>query len=90
MWREHGALQYIEAFGDDLDIKFGVPFNKAIKVKSGETVLFSFIVYKSRAHRDKVNAKVMKDERLASMMEKKMPFDMKRMVYGGFQVFVDE
>ena len=90
IWREHGALQYVEAVGDDLDIKFGVPFNKANKLKAGETVLFSFILYKSRAHRDKVNAKVMKDERLASMMEKKMPFDMKRMVYGGFKVFVDE
>jgi uncharacterized protein YbaA (DUF1428 family) len=90
VWREHGALQYVEAVGDDLNIEFGVPFTKPIKLKPGETVLFSFIVYKSRAHRDKVNAKVMKDKRLASMMDtKSMPFDMKRMVYGGFQILVD-
>ena len=91
VWREHGALQYVEAAGDDLEVKFGTSFKKMMKPKAGETVVFSWIVYKSRAHRDKVNAKVMKDPRLASMMDdKKMPFDVKRMVYGGFKFIVDE
>ena len=90
IWREHGALQYIEAVGDDLDSKYGVSFTKTTKLKAGETVVFSFIVYKSRAHRDKVNAKVMADPRLNQMMEgSSMPFEMKRMAYGGFRVFVD-
>ena len=90
VWREHGALEYREAAGDDLKIKTGTPFPKAARAKSSETVFFSWIVYKSRAHRDSVNAKVMKDPRLASMMDPKaMPFDMKRMSYGGFDVRVD-
>jgi uncharacterized protein YbaA (DUF1428 family) len=90
IWKEHGALEYIEAVGDDLDVKFGKSFPQAFKPKAGETVLFSFIVYKSRADRDKVNAKVMKDPRMNKMMEKgPMPFDVKRMVYGGFKVLVD-
>ncbi len=90
IWKEHGALQYVEAVGDDLDVKFGVSFTKPIKLKPGETVVFSFIVFKSRAHRDKVNAKVMKDPRMARMMESgPMPFDLKRMVYGGFKLLVD-
>lgn len=90
IWKEHGALEYIEAVGDDLDVKFGKSFPKAFKPKNGETMLFSFIIYKSRADRDKVNAKVMSDPRMAKMMEKgPMPFDVKRMVYGGFKVLVD-
>jgi uncharacterized protein YbaA (DUF1428 family) len=90
VWREHGALQYIEAAGDDLNNEFGASFPKTIRVKPGETVVFSFILYKSRAHRDKVNAKVMADPRLKKMMEQSsMPFEMKRMVYGGFKVIVD-
>ena len=90
VWREHGALEFKECAGDDLKVKFGVPFTRIIKPKSGETVMFSFIVYKSRAHRDRVNAKVMKDPRLAGMMDPKaMPFDSKRMAYGGFKVLVD-
>lgn len=90
VWREHGALQYVEAAGDDLKVKFGVSFTKTIKLKPGETVVFAWIVYKSRAHRDSVNKKVMKDPRLAKMMEKgPMPFDVKRMVYGGFKFLVD-
>ena len=90
VWRGHGALQYVEAVGDDLAVKFGVPFTKTMKSKAGETVVFSWIVFKSRAHRDRVNAKVMKDPRLSSMMnDKKMPFDVKRMVYGGFKFIVD-
>ena len=92
IWRKHGALQYVEAVGDDLDVKFGLSFKKLNKVKRGETVLFSWIVFKSRAHRDKVNAKVMSDPKMNELMEKgkTMPFDLKRMAYGGFKVFVDE
>jgi len=90
VWRDHGALDYKECAGDDLNVKFGVPFPRMMKVKPGETVIFSWIVFKSRAHRDRVNAKVMKDPRLAKMMvPKAMPFDVKRMVYGGFKVVVD-
>lgn len=89
VWRDHGALQYVEAVGDDLDNKSGVSFPKIMKPKAGETVLFSFIVYKSRAHRDRVNAKVMKDPRLAKMADMAMPFDLKRMVYGGFKFIVN-
>jgi uncharacterized protein YbaA (DUF1428 family) len=90
IWREHGALEYRECAGDDLNTKMGVPFSKNAKTKSGETVIFSYIVFKSRAHRNRVNAKVMKDPRIAHMCnEKSMPFDCKRMVYGGFKVFVD-
>ena len=90
IWREHGALEYRECVGDDLNVKFGVPFPRQLKIKLAETVVFSWIVYKSRAHRDRVNAKVMKDPRLASMMDPKaMPFDCKRMLCGGFKVIVD-
>jgi uncharacterized protein YbaA (DUF1428 family) len=88
IWREHGALEYRECVGDDLDVQGMVPFPRRIKLKPGETVVFSWIVYKSRAHRDRVNAKVMSDPRL-NMDPKSMPFDVKRMVYGGFQVLVD-
>jgi uncharacterized protein YbaA (DUF1428 family) len=90
VWREHGALEYFECVGDDMNVKWGVPFPKTIKLKPGETVIFAFVVYKSRAHRDRVNAKVMKDERLTAGMDiAKMPFDCKRMVYGGFKVLVE-
>lgn len=86
VWRDHGALQYAECVGDDLNVKCGMPFPRGIKIKPGETVFFSYIVYKSRAHRDRVNAKVMKDPRLQTMCDpKKMPFDFKRMLYGGFK-----
>ena len=91
IWRKHGAVQYIEAVGDDLENKFGASFPKTVKVKSGETVVFSFIAFKSRAHRDKVNAKVMADPKLNTIAtESSMPFELKRMLYGGFKVFVDE
>ncbi len=87
-WMKHGAVDYKECIGDDLAAKWGMPFTKAVKVKPGETVVFAFIVFKSRAHRDRVNAKVMKE-----MMEKEppkdMPFDMKRMIYGGFKTLVE-
>ena len=90
IWREHGALEYRECVGEDLNVKWGVPFSKTLKTKSSETVIFSYIVFKSRAHRDSINAKVMKDPRLAKMMDLvSMPFDCKRMVYGGFKVLVD-
>ena len=90
VWKDHGALEYRECVGDDLKSKFGLPFPRMTKVKAGETVLFSWIVYRSRSHRDKVNKKVMKDPRLAKMMDpKNQPFDMKRMAYGGFEVLVD-
>ena len=90
VWKEHGALEYRETVGDDLKVKMGLPFPKAARAKAGETVVFSWIVYKSKAHRDSVNKKVMKDERIASMMDpKSMPFDVKRMAYGGFEIRVD-
>ena len=90
IWREHGALDYKECVGDDLKVKMGVPFPKQMKSKPGETIVFAYIVYKSRAHRDKVNAKVMKDPRLTACCDPKdMPFDCQRMVYGGFNVLVD-
>lgn len=89
VWMDHGALSYRETAGDDLQVKWGVPFGKQMKLKKGETVVFAYVEYKSRAHRDKVNAKVMKDPRLAAMCDPKdMPFDCKRMVYGGFKVIV--
>lgn len=90
IWKEYGALEYIEAVGDDLENSWGVPFTKAAKLKPGEVPFFSFIVYKSRAHRDKVNKQIMNDPRIKNMMEgKEMPFEVKRMVYGGFKVMVD-
>ena len=90
IWKEHGALEFRECAGDDLANTWGVPFPKAIKLKPGETVMFSYIVFKSRAHRDRVNAKVMQDERLKKQMANAdMPFDVKRMLYGGFKVLVD-
>ena len=89
VWREHGALEYRECVGDDLKIKMGVPFPRIAKVKAGEVVVFSWIVYKSRAARDRVNAQVMKDPRITKAMADPMPFDVKRMSYGGFKVFVD-
>jgi uncharacterized protein YbaA (DUF1428 family) len=90
VWREHGALEFRECAGDHLNIKGVVPFPRTVKLKRGETVMFSWVVFKSRAHRDHVNAKVIKDPRLAKMMDpKSMPFDHKRMVYGGFKVLVD-
>jgi len=90
IWREHGALEYRECVGDDLKPGWGVTYPKMIKAKPGETIVFSYVVFKSRAHRDKVNAKVMKDKRLQEMMDaSSMPFDCKRMAYGGFKVLVN-
>jgi uncharacterized protein YbaA (DUF1428 family) len=90
VWMEHGALEYRECAGEDLKVKWGTGFPKLAKLKAGETVIFAWIVYKSRKHRDQVNAKVMKDPRLNEMMkDQEMPFDPKRMAYGGFEVLVD-
>ncbi|MBA2628147.1 MAG: DUF1428 domain-containing protein [Gemmatimonadales bacterium] len=88
IWREHGALEVRECVGDDLAVKGLVPFPRRLKLKRGETVVFSWIVFKSRAHRDRVNAKVIKDPRLATMDPTTVPIDMKRMLYGGFKVLV--
>ena len=90
VWREHGALEYRECIADDVKWGKRTSFPRSVKQKGGETVFFSYIVYKSRADRDRVVAKVMKDKRLASMMDpKKMPFDGKRFIWGGFKVVVD-
>jgi uncharacterized protein YbaA (DUF1428 family) len=90
VWREHGALEYRECIAEDVAVGKVTSFPRGVKAKKGETVVFAWIVYKSRTHRDRVNAKVMKDPRLADMMDpKNAPFDAKRMVYGGFEVIVD-
>ena len=88
VWREHGALDYRECVAEDVKVGKWTSFPRSVKLKPGETVVFSWITYKSRKHRDRVNTKVMKDPRLADMMDPKaMPFDAKR-IYGGFEVFV--
>ncbi len=90
IWLEHGALEYRECVGEDLKVKMGLTFPRMAKIKKGETVVFSWIVYKSRAHRDRVNAKVMKDPRLAEMCGSgEMLFNVKHMAYGGFETIVD-
>jgi len=88
VWRDHGALEYRECVGDELKLPWGVSFIKVIKAKPSETVVFSWIVYKSKKDRNRVNAKVMKDPRIKMDM-KEMPFDMKRMAVGGFEVLVE-
>ena len=94
LWKKHGALEYFECAGDDMDPKgmAGVNFPKMAGARRGETVFFSFIVYKSRADRDRINKKVMSDPSMndPKYKDKPMPFDMKRMTYGGFKVFVEE
>jgi len=89
VWREHGALEVRECIADDVKMGKWTSFPRSVKMKKNETVVFSSIVYKSRAGRDKCIVKVMKDPRLAKMMNPKaMPFDGKRMIYGGFRVIV--
>ena len=89
VWLDHGATDYIEAVADDVQWGKRTSFPRSVKQKNGETVIFAYIVYKSRKHRDSVNAKVMKDKRLAGMGDiKSMPFDAKRMIFGGFKVIV--
>ncbi len=90
IWRKHGALDYVEAVGNDLTSKWaGIKFPRTVKAKPSETVVFSYIVFKDRKHRDMVNAKVMKDPFMKDAQPEQMPFDMKRMVYGGFRVLVE-
>jgi len=89
IWREHGAIEFRENVADDVKWGKRTSFPRSVKLKPGEVVVFSWITYKSRAQRDRVNAKVMKDPRLADMMDpKKVPFDAKRMIYGGFKLLV--
>jgi uncharacterized protein YbaA (DUF1428 family) len=90
VWRDHGALEFRECVADDVGWGKRTSFPRAVKQQPGETVFFSYIVYQSRAARDRVNARVMKDKRLAKMMDPKtLPFDGRRMFWGGFKVFVD-
>jgi len=89
VWMEHGALEFRECVADDVKVGKLTSFPQSVKLKPGEVVVFSYIVYKNRAARDKINKKVMEDPRLNDMMAgKDMPFDGKRMIYGGFEVMV--
>ena len=90
VWLDHGALGFYESVADDVPYGKRTSFPRSVKIKKNETVVFSWIIYKSRAHRDKVMAKVMKDPRLEKMMgQKDMPFDPKRMIFGGFKMIVE-
>jgi uncharacterized protein YbaA (DUF1428 family) len=90
VWMEHGAVEYVECVADDVKPGKLTSFPQSVKLKKGEVVVFSWIVYKSRAQRDRVNKKVMKDPRLGAMMTPgAMPFDAKRMIYGGFKTIVE-
>jgi uncharacterized protein YbaA (DUF1428 family) len=89
VWKEYGALEYIECIADDVKPGKRTSFPQSVKLKPDEVVVFSWIVYKSRAHRDRVNKKVMQDPRIAAMDPKSMPFDTKRMFYGGFKTLVE-
>jgi uncharacterized protein YbaA (DUF1428 family) len=91
LWVEHGALEYRECAGEDLNTTMAMSFSRGMKTKPGETIVFAYVVFKSRAHRDKVNAKVMKDSRIHEMCDPKdLPFDGKRMLYGGFTTIVGD
>jgi uncharacterized protein YbaA (DUF1428 family) len=90
IWKEHGALQYRECIAEDVKPGELTSFPQSVKLEGNETVIFAYIVYKSREHRDEVNGKVMSDQRMKEMMNgKQMPFDSRRMIYGGFEVLVD-
>jgi len=90
VWLDHGALEYRECSGEDLNMKCGTPFPKQLNLKSTETIVFAWIVYKSKAHRDAVNKKVMEDPRIMAMCDPNdMPFDVNRMLCGGFKVEVE-
>ena len=89
IWRKYGAVEFRECVGDDLNAGMGPRFKRAVKAKPNETVFFSWIVFKSKTHRNRVNARVMKDPQIAKMMKSDMPMDPKRMFYGGFKVLVD-
>ena len=89
VWRDHGALDYRECVADDVSVGKRTSFPRSVKMKPSETVVFAYITYKSRKDRDRINKKVMKDPRLAKFMDgKNMPFDMKRMFWGGFKTIV--
>ena len=88
VWRDHGALEVRESVADDVKVGKRTSFPRSVKLKRGETVVFSWIVYKSRGHRDRVMKRVMKDPRIAKMMQGDVPFDAKRMIFGGFKVIV--
>jgi uncharacterized protein YbaA (DUF1428 family) len=90
IWREHGALEYVEAVADDVTPGKVTSFPRSVKLKPTETVVFAYIVYRSRRQRDRVNAKVMADPRLAHLKPETMPFDTKRMFWGGFRVLVEQ
>lgn len=89
LWLEYGALDYYECVGDDLQEKWGLPFRKLCKLKPGETVVFAFIVFRSKADRNRINARVYQDPRMQPGDMKQMPFDMKRFTMGGFKAFVE-
>ncbi|XLZ68659.1 DUF1428 domain-containing protein [Massilia sp. SR12] len=90
VWREHGALQYRETVADDVKVGVHTSFPQAVKLEEGEVVVFSWIVYESRAERDRINEAVMADPRLKEMMDPAtMPFDGKRLVFGGFEMLID-
>jgi uncharacterized protein YbaA (DUF1428 family) len=89
VWREHGALEYREGVADDVKAGEHTSFPQSVKLEDGETVVFSWIVYRSRQHRDEVNAKAMKDPRIANHDPKNMPFDGKRLIFGGFEIRVE-
>jgi uncharacterized protein YbaA (DUF1428 family) len=90
VWREHGALEFRECVADDVQMGEVTSFPRSVQLEQGEIVVFSWIVFESREHRDRVNAEAMKDPRLEDMMKPEaMPFDGKRMFYGGFRVAVD-
>lgn len=89
IWRDHGALEFREYVAEDVKVGKWTSFPRSVKLKPGETVILSWIAFKSRVHRDRVNARVMKDPRLAKLMDPKaMPFDGKRMIYGGFEMLL--
>ena len=88
IWREYGALEFHECVGDDVPFGKRTSFPRSVKLKRGEIVVFSWIIYRSRAHRDRVMAKVMKDKRIGIMMTKNIPFDAKRMIFGGFKTLI--
>lgn len=89
IWREHGALEYRECVGEDLNVKWGIPFPRRFKLKAGETMISSWIVSNFRAHRDRLNRKVLNDPRIENMSPNDAPFDCAKMGYGGFTVIVD-
>jgi uncharacterized protein YbaA (DUF1428 family) len=89
VWREHGALEYVECVAEDVSRGKVTSFPRSVDAKRGETVVFAWITYRSRAHRDKVNRKVMADPRMADMDPQDMPVDMKRLIYGGFEAIVE-